>query len=219
MDLSDEYTEYRYQLMLQLEMRHHRERADVPETMELNKKLLERLIDVCDYLFGGPSVAFRAMDYYYRFRAAKFRHSGPLLNEAEALSACFVIASKYESYTSHWKPTDIDIITGITPIEIARAERRVLETLRYELSSATALDFFRAYAEWFDLDVAIGVMLCKKTLLHKEFRPFLPSLVAAACATVLCRYSNKPWLGSRLCEPWHQPQFDNCLSLVKKLCY
>ena len=118
---------------------------------------------------------------------------------------CMLIAAKYEEiYPPEVREFCYITDNTYTAPQVLECERRVLDTLNFELTQPTAKSFLRRYIRAAEAHTRcvrthyLADYLCELTLLDYNFLRFLPSTVAAS-VVLLANYTMRPHI-----NPWSE---------------
>lgn len=147
-----------------------------------------------------------------------------------------LLASKMESITDHIDLVQLVRNVGskdVTAARVLEMEISVLNTLKFELETATVPQFIDVYTKrWSAVslyplslcDRVMASLLCNQTLGRVEFYEFRPSLIAIACVYLAWKYvtgkgRDTPLVEiSKLLEPFHSTrEFYKCVQCIEPI--
>jgi hypothetical protein len=142
--------------------------------------------------------AFRAVDYMDRFSSCLHNAHISDVWQSCVMAACLLIASKVETIERSIHPEDLVFLSeidGPSKKDIIEMEITILNTLKFEMETATSIQFLYLYMDKMKLDVAermFASRMCEKSLGRSEFYQFYPSQVALGCIDLALEHTKNP---------------------------
>lgn len=225
MDYGRDYIHDVYRNMYDLERRRLEARTPHIEKIRFLPKWGKWFRGITDELPGQLVIAFRAINFLERFLIEEEIVNKRSLeaSSSEALAACVGIAIKMESGTCPFSLDDVVMCTDSSPELVLAMEIRVLNSLHFDMESATSIEFLYYFSEELNLPLCTRIYasnLCEDMAIRKVGRLFHSALVALCCVDVaLAKAEFKPSddIMNRIVSDFIYSPVEECLALVKEV--